>query len=142
MECTTGAKPRFRTAAPLGLKNVYGPRTTASREENAMLNTHDLATAWLLRHARDLTRPKALEACTRYLVAERAISEDTAGRIALQALAELESRNQRARVDTIATTAHLVVIHRPDGQRPLAFTVADLLRLYAAQSGGSAPRLH
>lgn len=107
-----------------------------------MLDAHTLATAWLLRHTRGLSRSDALARCTAYLVDAQEISQDTAGRIALQALAELESFNQRARIDTVATTAHVVVVHRPDGA-PLAFTVSDLMRLHqTAQRAQPTPRTH
>lgn len=94
-----------------------------------MLNTFDIATAWLLRHGRDRQRLANLEGCARYLTVQHELSTDTAERIALQALAELECRNQRARIDTATTTAHVVIVQRPDGKPPLAFTVNDLLRL-------------
>ncbi|MCC5811344.1 MAG: hypothetical protein JJU06_13320 [Ectothiorhodospiraceae bacterium] len=87
------------------------------------------ATAWLLRHARDLSRPDALKQCTDYLVGHHDVSEDTAGHVALQALASLESVNQRSWIDIDACTSHLVVIRR-QGKPPIAFTLTDLMRLH------------
>lgn len=94
--------------------------------------TTDIRTAaftWLLQH-NNLCRRRALDRCTAYLVSTHEVSRDTAARVAVQALAELESRNQQARIDTAATTAHVVIVHRPNGL-PLAFTVNDLLRLHS-----------
>ena len=90
---------------------------------------HTLALTFLLRHA-DLPRRAALEQCATHLIESQEVSQTTANRIALHAVAELESRNHPARIDTAATTAHVVIVTRP-GRRPLALTVNDLLRLHA-----------
>lgn len=102
------------------------------------LDINTLATTWLLRHARNLSRGTAITRCAAHLVETQEVSLDTAERVALQALAELESTNQRARIDLGASTAHVVVVHRPNG-KPLAFTLCDLLRLHAAKPATQEP---
>ena len=101
-----------------------------------MIDTRHIAADWLVRHARDLGRIDALRGCADHLAAEYGLDADTAETVALQALARLEGRNQRAWIDVADTTAHVVVIRRT-GQRPLALTVTDLLRLHRHHS-----RLH
>lgn len=128
-------KPR---TASLGLKTAFDDEEGARRpcineKKRPHMDITTLATAWYLKNARALSRRQALQACVEYLMESQEVSEDTADRVAMHALAELESRNQKARIDVGASTAHCVIVHRPDG-KPLAFTVNDLVRLHAAHA--------
>lgn len=93
----------------------------------AQLDPHNLATAELWRH-RWTNRVDALANCIEHLVVNHDMTENAAELAAIQAYAELESANQVARIDTDATTAHVVVM-RTEGGRPVMFTVDDLLRV-------------
>lgn len=92
------------------------------------MNPQVIAATWLLRHASRLPRHTALEECTKYLVNTHGLGPTEASRIALQALAERECTNAQAWIDTDASTSHFIVLRRP-GQKPVALTVCDLLRL-------------
>lgn len=91
------------------------------------LDPHNLATAELWRH-RWTNRVDALASCIEHLVVNHDMTENAAELAAIQAYAEMESANQVARIDTDATTAHVVVM-RTEGGRPVMFTVDDLLRV-------------
>lgn len=97
---------------------------------------------------RDLTQIHALVffqknadqhlACDRGLLIERAIkhlmdqlsiSKMTAERAVCRALAEHESRNERAYIDTNESTAFAVMVRDPLTNCTRVFTVADLMRL-------------
>lgn len=96
----------------------------------AETKTHTAAATWLLRNGLSLNRDKALEACTTHLIETLEVSESTASLAALQAMADLECAGQDAWIDVDASTAHVVVIRRPNG-RSIACTVKDLLRVHA-----------
>lgn len=99
------------------------------------------ATAWLLRHARNLNRPTALSQCTAFLMEQMDLSEDTAGHAALQALASLESTNHRAWIDIDASTGHLVIVRRR-GRPPIAFTLSDLMELHRLHCRCASRQVH
>tara|TARA_B100000929_G_C15190654_1_gene312147 strand:+ start:133 stop:528 length:396 start_codon:yes stop_codon:yes gene_type:complete len=102
------------------------------------LDATNIATAQLFRD-RWHNRVTALGNCIAHLVNDHGMPEHAAETAALQAYAEIESVNQKARIDVDATTSHLVVLRSGDG-RSTAFTVSDLLRLLdrARQEGGAA----
>lgn len=101
------------------------------------LDAANIATAQLFRD-RWQNRVTALGNCIDHLVNDHDMSEQAAETAALQAYAEIESINQKARIDVDATTSHLVVLRSGDG-RSTAFTVSDLLRLLArARQEGAA----
>lgn len=97
------------------------------------LNINDAACAYLLKLPRPYQRSVALERCTSHLIETRGCSHDTAALATIQAIAELETYNQPAYIDADASTAHVVIVRRP-GQKALALSVADLLRLHAQQA--------
>ena len=94
-----------------------------------MDNLNEIATTWLLRNQRGHSRTEALARCTAHLVDEYSVRGERAATIAMQALAELDSKSEKGYVDVASSTNHLVVVRRPDGN-PLAFTLADLIRLH------------
>lgn len=102
------------------------------------VNISDAAFAYLLKMPRPYQREVAWSRCTSHLVECHGFSEKSAGLAAIQAIAELETKNQRAYIDADATTAHVVIVRRP-GMDALALSVSDLLRLHAQGYTPSAP---
>lgn len=103
-------------------KVIPMPATRAPR-----IDTHNLAIAELWRYRWE-NRVTALANCIEHLVTVHDMTEEAAEIAAIQAYADLESENKLVRIDTDATTAHVVVL-RTEGGRPVMFTAADLLRL-------------
>lgn len=91
------------------------------------LDVHNVAIAELWRRRWE-NRTNALSNCIDHLVTIHGMSEQTAEIAAIQAYADLESENKLARIDMDATTSHVVVL-RTEGNRPVMFTVADLVRV-------------
>lgn len=91
------------------------------------LDPHNVALGQLWRH-RGESRIDALNNCIEHLVVNHDMSEPTAELSAIQAYAEMDSANQLARIDTDATTSHVVVL-RDEGGRPVMFTVTDLMHV-------------
>lgn len=88
---------------------------------------HNIAAARLFRDRWE-NRVNALANCIEHLVVDHEMTEENAELVAIQAFADLESTNQRARIEVDATTSHVVVL-RTEGGRPVVFTVTDLMRV-------------
>ncbi|SOC56433.1 hypothetical protein SAMN05421509_10738 [Chromohalobacter canadensis] len=90
-------------------------------------DAHNLAAARLFRDRWE-NRANALANCIDHLVVDHDMTEEKAELVAIQAYADLESTNQVARIDTDASTSHMVVL-RTEGGRPVMFTVTDLMHI-------------
>lgn len=88
---------------------------------------HNIAAARLFRDRWE-NRVTALANCVEHLVTAHDMPEERAELIAVQAYADLEATNQRARIEVDACTSHVVVLRTEDGT-PAVFTVTDLVHL-------------
>ena len=103
------------------------------------LDPHNVAVGRLWRH-RDWPRTEALDDCIDYLCDAEGMPEHAAETAAFQALAEIETLNQRDTIDIAATTSHALVITNAAGQR-IALTTRDLRELlegHDLQAGNTA----
>lgn len=97
---------------------------------------HDIAHLRALRFIKQnegqhLSRDRALliDRAIHHVMLDTDCSTMTAERVVVRALAEHESRDQRAYIDVDETTAHAVFVKDPLTKCTRVFTVADLMRL-------------
>lgn len=95
------------------------------------LDPENVSIGRLWRH-RNWSRDEALDDCIDYLCDTQGMPRHAAESAAFQALAELETLNQRDTIDIAATTSHAVIVTNADGQR-IALTARDLRVLLQGQ---------
>src|SRR5690554_3143989 len=88
------------------------------------LDTESLAVGYLFQ-VRWEARTPALAHCIEQLMTQHDMTASAAELAAMQAYAEIEASNAKARIDINACTSSLVVLREADGH-PVALTLADL----------------
>lgn len=77
--------------------------------------------------------------CTEHLQAQADVTTERANVATLQALGEMESRGNSARIDSDNGTSFVVFVIDPSTRVKVAFTAADLLRIARDQAAQCAP---